>query len=64
MRLHLGETRYPARFSFHRGTIRAKGHRDQECFHENPIKWWYGISWGSAWFFGFVRTGPTEDIRR
>lgn len=63
MGLHLGKTLYPACLRFHRGTIRMKGRPDQECFFEHPIRWWFGMSWGTKWFVGFVRVDGTRDVR-
>lgn len=63
MSLHFGKTKYPGVIRFHRGTIMAKGYKDQECYHQHPINWWLGFSWAGKWFFGIIRTGPTEDAR-
>ncbi len=63
MGFHIGQTKYPAWLRFHRGTIRANGHKDRECYFEHPILWLFGLSWGSKWFLGFIRTGGTNDVR-
>lgn len=63
MNLHYGQTNYPGCFRFHHGTIKAKGYKDQECYFEHPIKWWFGISFARL-FIGIVRTDSTRDVRK
>jgi hypothetical protein len=62
VKLHFGQTLHPGCFRFHRGTIKATGYADQECYFEHPIRWWAGISFARL-FIGVIRTAPTRDVR-
>lgn len=64
MKLHFGATEYAGALRFFRGTIRAKGYKDQHCYFEHPIKRMYGISGaGARWFLGLITVDGTHDAR-
>lgn len=60
IRLHYGPPNHPGALRFFQGTLSSKTWK-QRAYFEHPIKWWLGLSWGSAWFVGIVRTDGTRD---
>ena len=63
MKLHFGPPEHTACLRFFRGTIRAKGYPDTDCYFEHPIRSWFGISLSRV-FIGIIRTDETRNARQ
>lgn len=58
--IHCGTPEIPTKLDVRKG-VRAAGKNESFLHYQHPVKRWYGISYRSVWFLGFMKFDKRKD---